>query len=330
MRIVSLEILRFIAALWVVAAHTVGFIESRGVSVPMKEFFQAGGLGVDLFFVLSGFVMTVSIWGKRKNPWSFLGARIRRIVPAYWIVSIVTMFVIFLAQANGLSSESYPPVSIEWVVSSIFFFSQSTSYGGPLVYVGWSLEYEFLFYISMAVSLMLARSTWLRLAITGILVVSAVYIFPWISEQAFEFCVGVVVAIVFKKLTLPTLVNWTLVFSAIGLATLFFHLPSDVGRWIGLGIPFGMLVLGAAGIRISQHSLWHLLGGASYSVYLVQVLTIPLVLHPIMDLLSMPIHGFLLFCLTLLATQATGVAFHVFVDEPLRKWITEKTAFGEN
>ena len=64
MKILSLEVLRFIAALWVVAAHTVGFIESRGVAVPMKGFFQAGGLGVDLFFVLSGFVMTISIWGK--------------------------------------------------------------------------------------------------------------------------------------------------------------------------------------------------------------------------------------------------------------------------
>lgn len=56
MKIVSLEVLRFIAALWVVAAHSVGFIESRRVSVPMKDFFQAGGLGVifsSFFLVLS-------------------------------------------------------------------------------------------------------------------------------------------------------------------------------------------------------------------------------------------------------------------------------------
>lgn len=57
--------------------------------------------------------MTISIWGKKKNVWRFLEARIRRIVPAYWIITLFTLLVIAGAQTIGLSSEFYPAVTIE-------------------------------------------------------------------------------------------------------------------------------------------------------------------------------------------------------------------------
>lgn len=168
---------------------------------------------------------------------------------------------------------------------------------------------------------MVSRSTAVRLVITVGMVLTLVFMIPWLSVEALEFCIGMAVAVVFESFKLSRFANWSLLLASIGSATLFFALPNDLNRWVGLGIPFGMLVLGAAGLNMKPSSIWTALGGASYSVYLVQVLTIPMVLYPLMDVLSLPIHGLLLFCLALTATQVIGLAFHVFVDEPLRAQI---------
>ena len=168
---------------------------------------------------------------------------------------------------------------------------------------------------------MVSRSTAIRLVITAGMVLTLVFVIPWLSVQALEFCIGMTVAVVFKLIELSRFANWSLILASIGFWTLFFALPNDLNRWVGLGIPVGLLVLGAAGLSMKPSSIWTALGGASYSVYLVQVLTIPMILYPLMDILSLPIDGLLLFCLALTATQVIGLAFHVFVDEPLRTWM---------
>jgi len=129
------------------------------------------------------------------------------------------------------------------VISSLLFFSQGTSYERPLVYVGWSLEYDLLFYVSMAISIMVFRQTWLRLSLTAALIIGLVFVIPWFSPQALEFCIGMMVAIVFKNIKLSRIVHWVLILTGAGLATLLFLVLNDLDRWAMLGIPFGVLVL---------------------------------------------------------------------------------------
>jgi peptidoglycan/LPS O-acetylase OafA/YrhL len=89
-RVAELDGLRGIAALWVVFYHLWGAIERREIDwVPslVSEFLRAGWLGVDIFFMLSGFVITHSVANIRVTltfiP-KFILRRSVRIDPPYW------------------------------------------------------------------------------------------------------------------------------------------------------------------------------------------------------------------------------------------------------
>ena len=107
-RIDSLDGLRAVAVLIVVAYHIqeLGQIQILP-NLGINRIFQIGWIGVDLFFVLSGFfiglaVMRPAVWNLRL----FLKRRVRRIIPAYYLsilvlVSLVSSF--FLVTPTGLS-----------------------------------------------------------------------------------------------------------------------------------------------------------------------------------------------------------------------------------
>ena len=98
-RFYQLDLFRFIAALAVVLYHYL----FRGYSADSKSildfseiggFFKYGYLGVDLFFIISGFVILLSI--EHKSLVKFIISRISRLYPIYWICVLLTFFVIVL------------------------------------------------------------------------------------------------------------------------------------------------------------------------------------------------------------------------------------------
>ncbi|WP_433327101.1 acyltransferase family protein [Spirillospora sp. CA-294931] len=85
-----MDLLRFLAALAVVLFHFTGFGGAGPWPDPARELFPAlapvtryGYLGVDLFFVISGFVILMSVWG--RGPGEFGISRVVRLMPAYWV-----------------------------------------------------------------------------------------------------------------------------------------------------------------------------------------------------------------------------------------------------
>lgn len=95
-RLYQIDLFRFIAALMVVLFHYTfrGFIvNSSIVAFPFLGFiFKYGYLGVDLFFMISGFVIYMSI--ENSSLLNFLKSRIVRLYPAFWIcVSITALFI---------------------------------------------------------------------------------------------------------------------------------------------------------------------------------------------------------------------------------------------
>jgi len=83
-----IQVLRAIAALMVVVFHTTTMLADRN-ALPVREWVN-GASGVDIFFVISGFVMTVSSAPLRKSRHparTFMARRIERIVPMYWLVT---------------------------------------------------------------------------------------------------------------------------------------------------------------------------------------------------------------------------------------------------
>src|SRR5262249_31198174 len=115
---------------------------------------KIGGSGVDLFFVISGFIMVYTNFSTFMQPraaTSFLRRRIIRIVPMYWICT--TGVVLLLALAPQLFSS----VQFDWtyVISSYVFLLSQNSAGdiGVVIQTGWTLCFEAYFYLWFALLL---------------------------------------------------------------------------------------------------------------------------------------------------------------------------------
>ena len=141
-KIYNIQILRAIAAINVVIFHCIGAAESYDFLIPFSQMFKGWGRnGVDLFFVISGFIMVYTGQNSRSSRLQFFIKRIFRIVPVYWALTFLFVAILLL-MPSILRSASF---DIGKTISSLFFVS-GPFYESPVLYVGWTLEFEFLFY----------------------------------------------------------------------------------------------------------------------------------------------------------------------------------------
>src|ERR1700709_1811821 len=156
--LVHIQILRFVARAAVVAFHVLG-APPPGFEVPDSALTFAvsyGGRGVDLFFVISGFVIFYATHSSKLTPAEFLRRRVERIAPLYFfVIFTVTLLAITLPATFG-APDWYTPRHILKSLAFIAF----TDGDMPVVYVGWSLEYEMYFYLTVAVLMALTRNVW--------------------------------------------------------------------------------------------------------------------------------------------------------------------------
>lgn len=141
----SLQILRAIAAISVVYYH-VG---------AMPHF---GSFGVDIFFVISGFFMTM-VLARKQDPFVFAVDRITRIVPLYWILTTCLLVIAWLAP-HILNSTT---ANLENYAKSLMFVPYFKEDGSlrPLLALGWTLNYEMFFYLCLWCSLLLTKRYYL-------------------------------------------------------------------------------------------------------------------------------------------------------------------------
>jgi peptidoglycan/LPS O-acetylase OafA/YrhL len=155
----NVQALRAVAALLVVAVHVgnVNGFEARYISpapILTRAFATAGWFGVDLFFVISGFIMTVTTWrlfGERNAPLQFLVRRVSRIYPPYWI-ALLPILIVYLLRPELVDSHSAAPPDL---LASFLLLPQS---GEPLLLVSWTLVFEMAFYLVFALALGFRRS----------------------------------------------------------------------------------------------------------------------------------------------------------------------------
>ena len=154
----SIQILRAVAACLVVfghALHETADISARTGRPPLNVNVIDWGIGVDIFFVISGFIMiytTAELFGQPGAMRTFLMRRIIRIVPLYWLMT-AGLILTFLLAPKLLN------VPIEgWrsIVTSFFFIPDLRGNGEvrPIMALGWSLNYEMFFYAVYAVCLL--------------------------------------------------------------------------------------------------------------------------------------------------------------------------------
>lgn len=151
-RFISIQVLRGFAAMMVVAYHAIDMANERFALG--WRFGAAGEAGVDVFFVISGFVMIVAAQKTgAQDAHRFLLKRFIRIYPLYWFWTTVKLVLLLTIPAAAVSAVLDPA----HLAASYALLPWTNADGKiyPFLVVGWTLSYEIFFYLCMAAALAL-------------------------------------------------------------------------------------------------------------------------------------------------------------------------------
>jgi len=289
----SLQYLRALAAILVAIGHAVQIIPIYGRGNIVRDL-PIGGAGVDIFFVISGFIMCHIHASRPTSGWAFFKRRLARVGPAYWIVTLATSAAILLMPALFRTST----VDLPLFLASMAFLAWPHPMLGeamPVFLIGWTLNYEFFFYTLFALSIfILPARPWLGVIWVFALCWVAGLVFEpdqpvarfYLHPLTAEFAAGMLIWLAFRKgvLRSPILGVMCILIGMASLIWVNFHIPVgrlDSARIVYWGLPAFFLVIGAvcmdAAGKTPQSPLWRLLGDASYAIYLIHYLVLGLV-----------------------------------------------------
>lgn len=340
----NIQAMRGIAAMLVVSWHTIyleGQIKPGAMFVP--RFFGFGGVGVDLFFVISGFVMATIIKDKFQQPGAvtnFLAHRITRIYPLYWFYTL--LLVLFLSMYSIFSHKLITHASL---IQSLLLWPQPPP--SPVLGVGWTLIYEMYFYFIIAFLLFLPERKFLSaLGVWMVfLIVSSHFYFASPAMQvvanplACEFIAGCLLArFLFctnKSSDSIVLILAMLVFLLGFGIYIYFYAKIEIGGWFRVllfGIPSIAVIYSAVALELNGAKFPKVLnkiGDASYSIYLSHVLVL-LVMKRILDFsfVQQPVPHFLVMIATFITVIYVGMFSYNYLEKPMmvyfRKLLTAK------
>ena len=277
--------------------------------------------GVDLFFVISGFVMVWASWdafGHIRSVAPFIWRRLLRIVPLYWILSMATVAVALAAPgavSDGLRDGwGYVAASFAFVP-----WRRMDGFVQPVLRLGWTLEYEMLFYALMACALPLPRRLALPVLVAALAVLvlagraapfASVPLAFWTDPIMAEFALGILVAVAARRGWRAGWIGPVLLLASLGLAV---QAP-DGARAVVRGVPAALLVFCALSWNTLPRWLV-LLGDASYALYLVHPFPMRAVqiLMARLHLVSVPLY----LAVTMLACLLIAVGLHLLVEQPI-------------
>lgn len=345
------QVLRGVAALLVVIGHT----ESATASVILGgggQFVRSAllpwGAGVDLFFVISGFIMVYAssgLFGQVGARGKFLRRRLVRIVPLYWLAT--TGFLLLLAVAAMKGGDAFPA---SHAILASYAFVPTDTYGNgrlfPVFDLGWTLNYEMFFYLlfSCVVGLPQFRAlAMLLMLLSTIVLIGSWIVGPsaawfWTRPIVIDFGLGVGVgAMVARQLTLPTALRGAMALAGIAL------LAADPGhvfngplgttvangwpRVVLAGLPIALVLAGAVlGREPTMPRIaipFTRIGDASYSLYLFH----PVALIAMEKLaqkapLASRVPGSLIVGLTVVFAIATALPCYRRVERPMTAWLS--------
>lgn len=334
--LINVQSARLFAAMLVVIHHTNHEAIDNGIAnIGTMRFTRLidGSLGVDIFFVISGLIMILtsgSRFGSKVNAWEFLKRRLSRIAPLYWLFTAL-MVVALVAVPSGLN---HHVPSVWQVVASLLFIPTTDTVGviQPVLGVGWTLNYEMLFYVVFAVAMLWRRAIGIPLVFATLLALILVgHVVPagtsdllsfWSNPITIEFLFGILLGIGLERgqrLRMAT----TVALAVVGLALLW--LASAAGwidpplRWLAVGLPATMIVAAAAlGPQPAQSPPVRLLrlgGDASYALYLSHPFTINVVAA--IWKRSPPAGPVAFVVVAALVSLGVGVLVHLIVERPL-------------
>lgn len=330
----NIQALRAVAALLVVFVHLDVFARVLGLPT-------TGHGGVDLFFVISGFIMVHTTRSRPIGPGAFMLNRLTRIAPIYWLLTLATFAVAWLAPRLMQATVA----DVEQLLLSLAFipFRKSNGLVQPVLFVGWTLNFEMFFYALFALGLAFRdrrRGTFAVVLSLFVLVVLGWWLRPENVQAAFytrpiilEFAAGMGLAALVPGARcdsalgrLAVGLSGVVALAAVALVPVFFPTSS---RLLTHGLPALIVVASALVLHnsgVSWSNRWMIaLGNASYSLYLThpfvtqatQKLGKSLGLSPAVALAG-ALLTFVLVCLV-------GVATHLWLEKPLTAFVKQRT-----
>lgn len=337
----SVQILRGVAALAVVLHHSLE--ESNGAATAFSPDWLTtfGASGVDIFFVISGFIMLYTSFPAARTPLSpgnFIVRRMTRIYPLYWLCCLAIMGIMLTGFLRNNRLEPH-----EIALSLALLPSAKLIIG-----VSWTLVYEMYFYLIFAATLLFrsalisAIGTTVVIAILGLAgdALEAGELRSFLTNPiAYEFALGLWLAIAFVRTEAigrrwPISPTWAVLgFALVVLAPVYVSHATTANlpgwpRLIAWGLPAMLIVAAFLSIERSRSNLLRqlvFLGDSSYALYLTHIFV-------------MIGYGFLLkrtllgsapqvaiFPLIILLAVGVGIFTHSAVEKPLirmsRRWM---------
>jgi exopolysaccharide production protein ExoZ len=325
----TVQALRGVAALLVVAFHAVNTWAQHALGHTTDEVWPNGSAGVDIFFVISGLVMVLSadrLAGRPGASRTFVRQRLVRIVPLYWVMTTAKIAAVLAVPSLVLRTR----LDLPYVVGSYLFLPVRDSAGDlfPVLPVGWTLTYEMLFYALVSLALLLR---WPILAVAGPALGAFVVAAIALGSDGFantivaEFLFGVLIGIAVRRgLRLPPAIAFVLLCG--GFAVLLTGpVVSGVLRPLTWGVPAWFIVAGAVALedRLAPKLPGWLLdaGDASYSIYLMHLFVIPLVYICVARLVPDTLWLPFMVVGSLLASAAVGRLGYICIERPFLHWL---------
>ncbi len=283
--IISIQYLRAVAALMVVLHHSLLQLERHG-SGELVLNFHTGRTGVDLFFVISGFIIFYISSNSNKKVTSFWVDRIIRVVPLYWFYTM-SMLMITILLPDVLKTAVY---DTEHVIKSFLFIPthhpKMENMIWPLLVQGWTLNYEMFFYAVFGLILFIKSDIKVRLSILICIFLTLIIIGiiskptspiikTFTDDILLEFLIGAFIGFMFVngKLLNAGLATAVLFVGMLGLVYSATH-PNFIGYMsLEWGVPYGLIMLSVLSFenkfKLPTSNVFLLLGNSSYSLYLV-------------------------------------------------------------
>jgi len=343
-KIQSLQGYRAVAAVLVVLFHVTLYSRDRFGLEFLGNVFGFGYMGVDFFFVLSGFIIFYrhsGDMGERARIAPYVKRRLIRIFPIYWLVTSAKVLLILLVPTIALGYER----DLAVLVKSYLLVPQPNP---PVIGAAWTLSYELFFYLLFAMFIwsgprfarwlfagwVLAIVMFYGASRTGFLPASVGgWAWTWVvfHEFNFEFMLGCLSAylVLHYRLKYPGVIMVVGMFLFV-LSARFARTGDPVPSYaLMFGVPCFLIVLGSALLELGRKlrvpgSILYV-GDASYSIYLTHVLFITIYLA-VLDrteasrVLPLPIAVGGMVVVALVG----GILVYQFVEKPMLDYLRKK------
>jgi exopolysaccharide production protein ExoZ len=339
-RFESLQCLRAVAAILVLWAHIKFALYHSALSKTDFIHSAAGAVGVDVFFVISGFVIALTA-AKINNNWKlFLLHRIVRVAPFYWII---TCCFFILTSTIGIQNLTESQIFNTFLFLPVLDLGQ---FRGPIHPYGWTLCFEMWFYIAFATLLVAckeqAKKVLVLIMLGSTILVSILYKGAWVlphfifSPLVLEFCGGILLYSFYDKL----------VKKKVAIIAAVLCISSFIGVVLTENLGWYNRVLDSVWLGWERFFIWgtfavtliltflylekrnptifpswlRKLGDASYSLYLVQPIII-FYAHRISYYYNSLLGG----AFFILGTIFSAIILHKIIEKPLTGFIRRKT-----